>query len=131
VEHALNVTFDCSIGLVPGRCICPPSEPELSAILVFDAGGPQAARLQALFTSSHAAHTARGISVGSSKPAVEHAYPGASLNVNAPLTSGLSTYLLAHRHGHALVFTLIHGRVSSIMGFARGGRKSISSEQCG
>jgi len=130
VEERLGVSFDCSEGLIPGRCLCPPSQPDLSILFVFDLQGPGQARLQAFFAYGGSAHTPRGIAVGSSKRAVERAYAGARYEVNAPLNSGLSTFLLARHNGHALVFQLRNGHVSSILAYARGGSGSIAAEQC-
>ncbi len=130
VEKRLGVSFDCSEGLIPGRCLCPPSQPDLSITFLFDLQGPRHARIQAFFVYGGSAHTARGISLGSSKGAVERAYPGAGYEVNAPLTGGISTFLLARHNGHALAFTLEGGRVRSILAFAHDGSGNLSSEQC-
>jgi hypothetical protein len=130
VEDVLGISFDCSEGLVPSKCLCPPSEPDLSIGFVFDLQVPQFARLQAVYAYSGSAHTRTGISIGSSKRAVERAYPGARYEVNAPLNSGISTFLLARRNGHALVFSLDRGRVRGIGAYARGGSRNIEAEQC-
>lgn len=129
VETALGISFDCSEGLIPGHCLCPPSEPDLSLLFVFDSRGPQDARLQAVFGGGRA-HTPAGIAIGSSKRAVEKAYPGARYKVNAPIDSGLSTLLLARHNGHALLFYLSNGHVNGISGYANGSAGNLEAEQC-
>lgn len=129
VEDALNIAFDCSEGLVPGHCLCPPSEPDLSLRFVFNSKAPQDARLQAVFGGG-GAHTPAGIAIGSSKRAVEKAYPGARYKVNAPINSGLSTLLLARHNGHALLFFLSNGHVSGISAYADGSAGNLEAEQC-
>jgi hypothetical protein len=130
VERAAGVAFDCSEGLLPGRCLCPPAIPEVKTLFVFDAKPPKSARLQAVISADSSARTPRGVAIGSTRRTAEKAYPAATYKANAPLTGGLSSYLLSRHHGHALVLVLDNGRVGSIMAFARGGFESITAEQC-
>lgn len=130
LEEEVGASFDCSVGLVPGKCLCPMSTPDLPITFLFDLKSHQNSRLQGFFGYEAGVHTDRGVAIGSSKKAVRRAYPGARLKVNAPLTSGLSTFFIARHQGHALVFTLEAGKVDGILGFADGRRSNIEAEQC-
>ena len=124
VEQRLGVTFDCSGGLSPGTCICPPANPPLPVTLVFGVNGT----LTAAFTNDRSVRSDREIHVGSRRAAVSRAYPSARLEVNMPLTSGLSTFYLYRRSHHALVFVLTGPRVSSIIAFSKD--RGLDGELC-
>lgn len=126
VSSAQQLTFDCSEGLVPGQCLCPPYTPSGNVVYVF---GNEGTALNAVFSVNRRARTDRGIHPGSSKRSVKHKYPKARLVRKGALTSGLSTYYIANSGINALVFMLGKRHVSGIIAFENGNERE--SELCG
>ncbi|HTZ87065.1 MAG TPA: hypothetical protein VMB05_10395 [Solirubrobacteraceae bacterium] len=122
VERTLGVHYDCSRGAIPGVCACEQG-PGATGIAFSGEG------LIALFTNSPHAITTRGVSVGTSIPAMRRRYPRARL-ITGGLSGGLVTFYLARWHGRAIAFGVEHGRVNTIEAFAHDDRELISSELC-
>lgn len=133
VEKLFGVHLDCSQGLTPGTCGCPELKPGSAVTLVF--GGTNHT-LQAMYLNSDPSRkpqqtrTDTNVGIGDDASAVVHAYPTATLHLQAPITSGLSDFYLFREHGHALAFDVTDGKVSGITGFADGGPSAITSELC-